>query len=248
MPSNYVEEIHKTVISVDSESKDSDKTKRPAPEVPKKKKVPPKAPPKPAKLVRKPSVEEDVLKELDSILEHAFDGETIVEEDEEEAADTLADDKAVKRQSSSNSNRSSKTNSLNRNSDVFISETSKDTNDNTAFGTSLRSALKSSNSDGRNSGVYPSEPAPDYDVATNQDKSQSTGSRSSQMSQSFEQAADSGISEGSTEALDKKHVDQLSPNSLGHNIPVEDNADEGDDEEPDYENFATIQETLQRVW
>ena len=247
------------MISVDSEKNDaetSSNAKRPAPEVPKKKKIPPKAPPKPSKLIRKLSVEEDVLKELDSILEHAFDGETIVEENEDEVKsaktdDTTTNNGVTKRQSSSNSHRSSKTNSLNRNSDVFISTTDstasadRDANDNNKLAAQLkRTSLRSNNSDtDRTSGVYPAEPEPDYDVTGVAPPSKSQ----SQMSQSFEQAADSGISEGSQEALDKKHDGQLSPNSLDHDVMHEGKTSQSDEQEPDYANFATIQETLQRV-
>ena len=66
VPANYVEELHRTVIRLASED----------PQTRKKKSPPPKPPVKPR---IKKSVEAEVLKELDSVLEHAFDNDPVFE-------------------------------------------------------------------------------------------------------------------------------------------------------------------------
>ena len=85
VPANHLQEIHKTTIVVDGGG---------ATGPPKVKKKPTRPPPVPKK-PKPPLIEDDVLKELDNMLEHALDFDDIVDEDEEMTqSDVCADESA----------------------------------------------------------------------------------------------------------------------------------------------------------
>ena len=282
-----MEEIHKTVINLDGSSPGGDaaiketqptqqpqqqpqKKKGPPPEVPKKtKKIPPKAPPKPSKLIRKPSVEDEVLKELDNILEHAFDGEPIAEEDETPVAPPSGEvaqkrdsnlsstgsslSSSGKRLSSSNSQPSSKTNSLNRNNGG-LSKTNSSSDFNKVESSNEESKRDSVFTREDSPGASPSTPEPDYGDSSGDNlspTSEKSPSPPTVSNESSKDPGDSGISEGSTECLDKKGsvvektLDGKAEESIDENIPVDD--ENANEELPDYENFNFVKQNVLRV-
>ena len=148
------------------------------------KKIPPKAPPKPSStLLRKASDEEEILKQLDKILENAFDFGAITEEADDDTTPpqvTSMTSSTSSDSASSNKNRLSSGSSWrsNRNSDVFTADV-------TPHETHATGA--------RSSATYPEEPEPDYDV--NGKLSKDPG--------------DSGISDpGSLDDLNKDEAEQ----------------------------------------
>lgn len=149
-----------------------------------KKKIPPKAPPKPSStLLRKASDEEEILKQLDKILENAFDFGAISEEPDDDTAPPQAasmTSSASSDSATSNKHRLSSGSSWrsNRNSDVFTTEVTQ---------------LESSVTGARSSATYPEEPEPDYDVSAKFSKD----------------PGDSGISDpGSLDDLNRDEAEQ----------------------------------------
>lgn len=251
-----MEEFHKTIIQV-NDSSSSSAVKQGPPTAPKpvrqapvpqprtltkdnKKKGPPPKPP--AKPVRpKKSEEEEVLKQLDDMLEHAFDFE--VAEDDALSSGTDSKSSSLQRGTepvSSASEPNSRTGSLQRNENLQQASTVTTTTAKTDMETKSdqHSTIDNTTIDSK-SALTPDEPEPDYPdedeghVSNTSPISQRHGVRKDISSPNKELMGDSGISEGSTECLDK--VSDSAGNSLERK-----KINDSQEELPDYANISEI--------